>query len=284
MKILKGSILIALSMALPLSVIAQKKEKAAAAPKENNELNKEYTTASGLKYKITKKGTGDKPAIGDQVFVHYVGTLTDSAKTKFDSSRDRGEPYGFALGAGQVIRGWDEAIALLHVGDVAILTIPPALGYGDRPAGGGKIPANSILIFEVELMGIKPAPKPWNVKGLKVDSTASGLKYIVIKKGPQGAVQATSGRQVSVNYSGYLGDGSWKLFDSSIPRNKPIDFILGQGMVIKGWDEGIALMRVGDRMRFIIPPGIAYGENGRPPKIPGNATLIFDVELLGVQQ
>ncbi|HEY4798649.1 MAG TPA: FKBP-type peptidyl-prolyl cis-trans isomerase [Bacteroidia bacterium] len=242
------------------------------------ELNKEYTTASGLQYKITKKGAGKKANPGDQVSVHYAGTLTDSAKTKFDSSRDRGQPFSFALGAGQVIKGWDEGIALLHVGDVAVLTIPSSLGYGDRAMG--KIPANATLVFEVELMDVKEAPKPWDVKGLKIDSTANGLKYIVIKKGS--GPKAANGQKVSVHYTGFLGDGTWKIFDSSVQRGQPIQFGLGSGQVIKGWDEGIALMNAGEKMRLIIPYQLGYGEEGHPPVIPQKATLIFDVELVSI--
>ena len=275
---------------VPSVSFSQKKVKTKPAKEVKAELNKEYTTASGLKYKITKMGAGIKPVEGDQVSVHYVGTLPDSAKTKFDSSRDRGQPFSFKLGGGQVIKGWDEAIALLHVGDVAVLTIPPSIGYGERAMG--KIPANATLIFEVELMDVKAAPRPWDVKGLKVDSTADGLKYIVLHKAGASAsadksaaapVKAESGKKVGVHYSGFLGDGSWKLFDSSVQRGQPIEFVLGQGQVIKGWDEGIALMHVGDKMRLIIPYQLAYGESGRPPIIPAKATLIFDVELMEVE-
>ena len=256
-----------------------KTAKSSAKSADNIVLNKEYTTASGLKYKITKKGTGVKANSGDQVSVHYVGTLTDSAKTKFDSSRDRGQPFQFSLGGGQVIKGWDEGIALLHVGDVAILTIPSNLGYGERAMG--KIPANATLVFEVELMDVKSPPKPWDVSGLKENTTPSGLKYIVLKKGT--GEKAENGKTVSVHYSGFLGDGTWKLFDSSVQRNQPIEFMLGQGQVIKGWDEGIGLMNIGDKMRLIIPYDLAYGEQGRPPIIPAKAVLIFDVELMGVK-
>lgn len=110
-------------------------------------------TATGLTYLITHKGTGRKPNAGETVVVHYTGTLTNG--TKFDSSRDRGEPFSFKLGAGQVIKGWDEGIAQLSIGDQAILVIPAALGYGARGAGG-VIPPDSTLIFIVELVDIKP--------------------------------------------------------------------------------------------------------------------------------
>ena len=273
--------IVAASLIFPGVSIAQKKKSQGKSEKkvDNTELNKEYTTASGLKYKITKKGAGIKANAGDQVSVHYVGTLTDSAKTKFDSSRDRGQPFSFSLGSGQVIKGWDEGIAFLHVGDVATLTIPSNLGYGERAMG--KIPANATLVFEVELMDVKEAPKPWDVKGLKVDSTSDGLKYIRIKKGT--GKKAMANDTVKVHYSGYLGDGTWKLFDSSVQRGQPIEFTLGVRQVIIGWDEGIALMQVGDKMRLIIPYQLAYGENGRPPIIPAKTVLIFDVELVSAK-
>jgi FKBP-type peptidyl-prolyl cis-trans isomerase len=110
-------------------------------------------TPTGLIYLITRKGTGAQAKAGDTVSVHYTGTLTDG--TKFDSSRDRGEPIEFPLGQGRVIKGWDEGIAKMHVGDQAILVIPPDLGYGQRGAGGGVIPPDATLIFIVELVGIK---------------------------------------------------------------------------------------------------------------------------------
>jgi peptidylprolyl isomerase len=110
-------------------------------------------TASGLIYLITKKGDGAQAKAGDTVAVHYTGTLTDA--TKFDSSRDRGEPFEFLLGAGRVIKGWDEGVAKMKVGDQAVLVIPASLGYGSRGAGGGLIPPDATLIFIVELVAIK---------------------------------------------------------------------------------------------------------------------------------
>jgi peptidylprolyl isomerase len=108
------------------------------------------TTASGLKYLELADGSGAVPQAGQTVKVHYIGTLEDG--TKFDSSRDRGRPFEFTLGAGQVIKGWDEGIASMKVGGRRQLVIPPDLGYGAR--GIGPIPPNSTLIFDVELMGI----------------------------------------------------------------------------------------------------------------------------------
>lgn len=113
------------------------------------EVSENYvTTPSGLKYLDMVEGNGEAPATGQTVTVHYTGTLEDG--TKFDSSRDRGTPFKFKLGAGQVIKGWDEGIASMKVGGRRQLVIPPELGYGSR--GIGPIPPNSTLVFDVELL------------------------------------------------------------------------------------------------------------------------------------
>ena len=100
-----------------------------------------------------KVGSGPAAKSGDRVSVHYVGTLTNG--TKFDSSRDRGQPFEFPLGGGRVIRGWDVGVAGMQVGGVRKLTIPPEEGYGARGTPGGPIPPNATLVFEVELLKIR---------------------------------------------------------------------------------------------------------------------------------
>ena len=111
------------------------------------------------------------------------------------------------------------------------------------------------------------------------EKTESGLRYKMIQKGS--GKKAENGKTVSVHYTGQLEDG--KVFDSSIPRKKPIEFPLGRGNVIEGWDEGIALLQVGDKARFVIPSHLGYGSRGAGGAIPPNATLIFDVELMDVK-
>jgi FKBP-type peptidyl-prolyl cis-trans isomerase len=109
-------------------------------------------TTSGLEYEDIQEGTGASPAKGQTAIVHYVGTLTDGKK--FDSSRDRSQPFSFRVGVGEVIAGWDEGVATMKVGGIRKMTIPAALGYGARGAGG-VIPPHATLLFEVELIGIK---------------------------------------------------------------------------------------------------------------------------------
>jgi FKBP-type peptidyl-prolyl cis-trans isomerase FkpA len=116
------------------------------------------TTPSGLQYEDTTVGAGAEARPGRPVNVHYTGWLYDpmqpnSRGKKFDSSKDRGDPFRFDLGAGMVIRGWDEGVQGMKVGGTRLLTIPPDLGYGARGAGG-VIPPNATLVFEVELLGV----------------------------------------------------------------------------------------------------------------------------------
>ncbi|MDX2033187.1 MAG: FKBP-type peptidyl-prolyl cis-trans isomerase [Blastocatellia bacterium] len=114
---------------------------------------KAVTTESGLKYEDIVVGTGESPKPGQEVTVHYTGTLEDG--TKFDSSLDRNQPFKFPIGLGRVIKGWDEGVMSMKVGGKRKLVIPPQLGYGARGAGGGVIPPNATLVFEVELLGVQ---------------------------------------------------------------------------------------------------------------------------------
>ena len=137
---MKRVILIAVAMAMPMVLLAK------------GRLKKE----GGLEYEVIKQGTGKMAESGQRVQVHYTGWLNEAGKKgkKFDSSVDRGRPFVFGLGAGEVIRGWDEGVAGMKVGEKRTLFIPSALGYGARGAGGA-IPPNADLIFDVELLDVE---------------------------------------------------------------------------------------------------------------------------------
>ncbi|KAG5189694.1 Peptidylprolyl isomerase [Tribonema minus] len=115
------------------------------------------TTETGLRYKVIKEGTGAQPPPSSNVKAHYTGWLggfgDEDASVKFDSSRDRGRPFTFKAGVGQVIKAWDESVLAMKVGERRLIIVPPDLGYGKRGAGG-VIPANATLYFDVELLGI----------------------------------------------------------------------------------------------------------------------------------
>ena len=240
------------------------------------------TTESGLMSTVLKQGEGAVAQAGQLVDVHYTGWL-ESNGTKFDSSVDKKRPFSFILGQGKVIKGWDEGVALMKVGEKRRLRIAADLGYGEK--GAGPIPGGATLIFDVELLAAAdliepPASPPELPDGVEISSTASGLQYAVLSEADAATASASAGQNVSVHYTGWVA-ASGTLFDSSLKRGKPISFKLGTGRVIKGWDEGIAMMKVGEKRRLIIPADLAYGERGRGARIPPNATLIFDVELVG---
>jgi FKBP-type peptidyl-prolyl cis-trans isomerase len=235
-------------------------------------------TASGLASKVLVKGTGkDHPGPADKVKVHYSGWTKEGRM--FDSSVARGEPAAFRLN--QVIKGWTEGVQLMVAGEKRRFWIPGALAYGNGPSMGGAPTGD--LVFDVELLETTPSPKPPPVpEDVKkapptAKKTASGLAYRIIKKG-NGTQSPKATDKVSVNYSGWTPDG--KMFDSSITSGEPVTFPLNQ--VIKGWTEGLQLMKVGDTMRFWIPADLAYGDKPKRPGAPAGP-LVFDVELLSIK-
>jgi FKBP-type peptidyl-prolyl cis-trans isomerase len=260
-------------------------------------------TASGMYYTIIAEGNGQKPQNGYQVKMNYDGKLLD--ETKFDSNIDTAfghvTPFEFKLGTGAVIRGWDEGVALLSKGSKAIFYIPSGMAYGSnaRPGGGANpkgIPANSPLVFNVELLDFKePANEDLALQtyfkdsGIQATKTASGLYYKINELGNGPLPQ--SGQKVVMNYTGRLMDGT--KFDSNVDSAfnhvQPFEFKLGQGQVIKGWDEGIALLNQGTKATLYIPSALAYGAQSLPasaanPKgVPANSILLFDVELVQIK-
>jgi FKBP-type peptidyl-prolyl cis-trans isomerase len=238
------------------------------------------TLGGGLLVEEFVIGTGEEAKVGSEVNVNYVGTLADG--TMFDTSQKRHRPFTFTIGEGRVIKGWDQGIPGMKVGGKRRLTVPAELAYGAKKKG--KIPPNSQLTFTLELVeATPPLPDP-------KDSTAftgEPLRRLELERGlviedyvdGQGRV-AAAGDKISMHYTGTLDDGL--VFDTSISRKKPLTFVLGTGMVIDGWDIGIAGMKVGGLRKLIIPAELAYGERAKG-KIPPNSRLTFTVELMLVK-
>jgi FKBP-type peptidyl-prolyl cis-trans isomerase len=249
------------------------------------------TTESGLSYMDDSLGTGTEAKMGDLVSVHFTGWIvSDSTNLYEDWSADSTRmnhsigtsegrpPLKFVLGEGNFIKGSEEGIAGMKPGGKRTLIIPSENAYGEQ--GIGPIPPNSSLKVVITLLETKEIEtvEMWEADTTKFNTTKSGLKYQILEEGSGEKVD--SGDAVTVHYSGFLSDG-YK-FDSSVERDEPFKFVVGQRMVIPGWDEGIALLKEGDKAKFIIPPGLGYGEMP-VGKIPANSTLIFDVELIDVE-
>lgn len=247
-------------------------------------------TTSGLYYIITKEGTGELPKAGNILNMFYTGRFLGGNvfDTNQDSTFHHQDPLKVELGKGRVIKGWDEGLALLKKGSSATLYIPSYLAYG--PKDKGTIPGNSILIFDlivsdiqtVEEMDEKILKDYFAANKVTAQKTASGLYYEIKKKG-KGPLPK-QGQMVTVNYTGKTIDGN--VFDSNLDTNfhhaEPFKFDVGKGRVIKGWDEGVALLNKGTKATLYLPSRLAYGSQGQGRKIPPNTILIFDIELLNI--
>ena len=252
----------------------------------NNKLEFQ-STESGVYYSMDKQGTGDHPVGNSIVIMNYKGYTLDG--NVFDSSYDREEPLEISLE--NVISGWTEVGQLLQVGGKGTFILPSAIAYGER-GSGADIPANTVLVFEMELLDFyKPEDKEKRriekeqktieahlaKNSLTAQKTESGIHYIIEKEGS--GVHPAAEDIVRVHYKGTLLDGT--VFDSSIERGEPIEFALDG--VIKGWTEGIPLFSKGGKGTLFIPSHLAYGSNPRPGgKIKSNDVLIFEVELLDI--
>ena len=224
-------------------------------------------------------GSGSSVDVGDFLIMDYVG-VSYSTGLQFDASWDRGSPFPFELGAGRVIQGWDQGIVGMAVGGRRSLTIPPDLAYGENGSGSGSIGPNETLIFVVDLLASVPADLVKPTEELILESTIE-LQTNDLSKGSGAVVQP--GNVVYIHYVG-VSASSGEQFDSSWDRGRTefIGYISGAGNVIEGLDQGLLGMQVGGRRTVVIPPDLAYGENGAGDGlIAPNETLIFTVDLLG---
>ena len=251
--------------------------------------------SEGVKYRDLKVGTGDECQSGAITKVRYTGWLEDG--TVFDTNETHPQPTEFALKTGRSgvpVPGWIEGVAGMKKDGVRKLVIAPVRGYGEY-GNPPKVKGNSTLVYEVKLLeftpGIKRSPPPADLTklsdgtepgsddpGLKPIGT-EGLKYRDLKAGT-GPV-CSEGAGVVMDYTGWLTTGG-KYFDSSWKPGSdgPLDMSLGR--LIKGWQQGVPGMRVGGVRKLVIPSDLAYGPTGTNG-IPGGATLVFEIELLGVK-
>jgi peptidylprolyl isomerase len=241
----------------------------------NVELTK---TDSGLAYYDLEIGDGDQAVEGDVVTNHFTIWVQGETEDTFVGSSKGNQPISFEIGKGDtVFPGWEEGTTNMMIGGVRFLVIPPELALGDM--GGGDIPPGATLLMEIELTDIRQPVMMTEVDEADYITTDSGLMYYDIVEG-EGAMPE-QGETVIVHYTGWLEDGT--KFDSSLDRGEPFAFVLGQGQVIPGWDEGLATMKVGGKRQLRIPAELGYGDTGSGA-IPPGATLIFDIELLSIQE
>lgn len=233
-------------------------------------------TASGLRYEVVTPGEGEAPSADAILVLGY--TCWTQAGDLVMSSVQTGRPLQ-GKAAEMPLPFLKEVGFLLRPGGRLICEVPGSLGFGER-SPSPRVPANATTIWSVELQRVLAPLPPPDFAALEEDrarTTATGLRYQVLKEGS--GVQPRIGETVVVHYAGWLTDGT--LFDSSFGRGEPAEFVLGR--VIQGWNEGLQLMKEGAVYRFEIPPGLAYGSQGAPPRIPPNATLVFYVELIDVK-
>lgn len=252
-----------------------------------NSITTAQKQASGLYFvPVTTNASAAKPTPGTNVSFLFTGKLLDG--TTFSSAQDKSKPASFVLGNSNTIAGLQEGISLMHLGDKATLLIPSGLAF--RAAGnGGTVPANTVIRIDVEVVDYNFAATDDALiqkyiadnKITGAQKQASGLYYVPVVANAAGT-QATAGKSVSVLYTGKLLDGS--TFDASSQHgNTPITFTLGAKQVIAGWDEGIALMRQGEKAILLIPSAQAYGPSSPGTSVPANSVLRFDVELTNVK-
>jgi peptidylprolyl isomerase len=231
-----------------------------------------YSFAQNVDIKVLRQGSGEPIQKRQLVQVHYTGWLTDS--TKFDSSRDRGEPLEFVLGAGQVIRGWDIGIEGMKLGEIRSLKIPSILAYGNNAVG--PIPANSDLLFEVELISAQKSLEPDTIlkpDALKWKNLRPGIEVFDEKEGTGKELRA--GMELTFHYTGWLSNG-YK-FGSSKDLGKSAKTVLGTGKLVKGLEMGLESLKQGGVRWLRLSPSMAYG-SAAMSNMPANSTLIFRIQ------
>ncbi|MEN8173504.1 MAG: FKBP-type peptidyl-prolyl cis-trans isomerase [Chloroflexota bacterium] len=237
------------------------------------------TSESGLQHFDIIEGNGDEAIYQSNVKTHYSIWIQGEDENIFIASSYSADPVPFVLGrADNVFPGWDEGVHGMKEGGKRLLIIPPDLALGEEASSG--IPANSTLIMEIELVEVIQPETITEIDDDAYTTSDSSLKYYDIKDGQGNAAEA--GQTVVVHYTGWLEDGTQ--FDSSWEFGQPFTFELGSGQVIAGWDEGVAGMQINGIRQLVIPAELGYGATGAGDIIPPDATLIFRVQLIEIQE
>lgn len=240
---------------------------------------------SGLAYSYVKKSDCcDEAKKGDMITVHLLGRLATDGSTFLDT-RAENKPQTLEVRAGLTLKGLDELYDQLRKGDQVVAKIPYNLAYGYNEREG--IPSKSDLIYEVEVLDVEPLAKPMQIQpfdtvGMIPDRETLGMliyRYDTLRE--EGFQGMAPGSTVSLHYTGFLTNG--RSFDSSYKRGKPLTITLGKGGVIPGMEYAINTMALGESATFVIPPELGYGAKGNPPRIPSNATIIFDVTIVNIE-
>ena len=235
-------------------------------------------TASGLQYYDINAGEGMTATQNSTVSTNYIIWVKTAEGYDYVDQSLANLPVSFVLGKGDtVFPGWEEGATGMKVGGKRLLVIPPELALGAE--GNSVIPPNATLVMEIELADVKEPQVATPVDEKDYTTTTSGLKYYDLTPGTGDSPKA--GQTVVVHYTGWLSDGTQ--FDSSLDRGEPFSFVLGEGSVIPGWEEGVATMQVGGKRQLVVPPDLGYGEQGAGNLIPPGATLVFEVELLEIK-
>ncbi len=256
----------------------------------DNGITNAQKQASGLYFvPVTTNSSAPVATAGKVVSILYTGKLLDG--TVFDATSQRDNtPLSFTYGTDRVLAGIEEGLAMMHLGDKAILLIPSGLAYGSSSALTS-VPANSVIRFEIELVGINPdytVPDDNLITRYLTKNNittaqkqTSGLYFVRTTTNAAGT-PAAKGKTVSVLYTGKFLNGT--VFDASSRNgNTPLKFVVGGGQVVAGFDEGVSLMRQGEKATLLIPSALAYGSRGSGNTIAPNTVISFDVEVTDVQ-
>ncbi len=281
------------------AVIDKKQDAEINAYFAKNNIKNQTKLPSGVYVVIGKEGSGDFAKTGFEVSMNYEKQALNGKKydSNLDSTFNHVAPFKANVGQRQLLSGWEEGLQKFKKGSKGQIFIPSKWAYGNNKFGvrpNDTIPANTIMKIDVEVLDMVDLIAAAKLLVEKQDSeikeflkannlnatrTNSGLYYVITNEG--NGANAAPGDEVTMNYTGMFLDG--KKFDSNIDSAfnhvSPFKFTLGRGQVIRGWDEGVALLKKGSKAKLILPSAIAYGANGTGG-IPGNSVLQFDVELV----